>query len=537
MYNLLIVDDEKIIRDGLYELLSMEESLELGLMTAASAIEAKAILEKKKVDIVLTDIQMPKMTGIQLMEVILERWPYCKIIFLTGFSDFDYVYKVHKHARYVLKAEEDEKIIEAINETIEEIENDFMVEEIVEKTGKLQEQQKDRERNQFLVDLFAGLIKPGMLSQQLLDHLEIRLDYSQPIYHVVIRHEYKLKEAYDDQLKFMQDLVLLVERYFFNLMEGVVFHHTKNYLVLLLQPKKLLTTERNSLALKSNGELFQKACQKNFDINVNMAIAEVPMEFREVLNAFQTMKAKLLMASEEEMIIVSHQENATQLCEASSDQKNMVQSGLELLDYYFENNNEENVMAILQETKDMFDSIDSMHDLFAVEVYSTIAVKLIKYINQFQLSQDICFRINVYNLYNVTLHNSWKEAMDYLISVTSFVFELKRANAKKHHEDVVEQVKRYIQEHLGDDTSLDALADLVNLSPEYLLRLFKKSEKVTILQYINDLKIIKAKKMISDGDLQIKDIATKLGFTSSGYFGRFFKSKTGMSPQNYRDQQ
>lgn len=95
-----------MIRDDVYGLLSMEESLELDLTTAASGVEAQAILEKRKIDIVIMDINMPQMSGLELYDIVRERWPFCKVIFLTGYSDFDYVYKVHKHAKYVLKAEE-----------------------------------------------------------------------------------------------------------------------------------------------------------------------------------------------------------------------------------------------------------------------------------------------------------------------------------------------------------------------------------------------------------------------------------------------
>ena len=129
MYSILLVDDEKIIREGLYELLSMAD-LDLDLTMAASAVEAISIMQERKIDIVLMDICMPQMSGLELYDVIRERWPMCKLIFLTGHLEFDYVYKVHKHARYVLKVEEDSKIVEAVKESIEEIENDLLLESV-----------------------------------------------------------------------------------------------------------------------------------------------------------------------------------------------------------------------------------------------------------------------------------------------------------------------------------------------------------------------------------------------------------------------
>jgi len=536
MYSLLIVDDEKIIRDGLFELFSMEEKLELNIFVGASAIEAERILEQRKIDIVLTDIQMPEMSGIELMDLIIERWPHCKVIFLTGFSKFDYVYKVHKHARYVLKAEDDRKIIEAVTEAIEEIENDFMIERIVEDTGLLKKQQKEQEKARFLWDLFNGFVNTSSITQELFTDLEINLDITGKIFYLIIRHEYIIKESYNEQLKIIEDMQLLVDKYFFYFMEGISINCTKNFMVLLLQPKKLVTIERNIMALKGNSELFQKACMKNFNMAVAIAIGGRPVKLEEVLGSFQTVKAKLLMSSEDNLMVVD--ESLVEELDGDyfiEQQKNIIKSRLQLLDYYFENSNREHVIALIREAMNLFGNTASIHNLFAVEVYSDIAVKLIKYINRFKLSKEICFKINVYNLYNVTLHNSWSEAFNYLINITEFIFELKMANLKKQNDDVVNRVKKYIHENLRGDTSLDTLGDLVGLSPEYLLRLFKKSENVTVLQYINELKIIKAKNLITNHNLLIKEIATELGFTSSGYFSRFFKSKTGLSPQAYRD--
>ncbi len=537
MYNLLIVDDEKIIRDGLFELFSMDERLELNLFTAASAIEAEKILEQRKMDIILTDIQMPKMTGIELLDSIMERWPYAKVIFLTGFSEFDYVYKVHKHAKYVLKAEEDEKIIQTVMETIDEIENDFMIETIVENTNQLQKQQKAFERADFLKDLINGFVNVSGLSQSLFVDLEIPLELSMDMYYIVMRHDSVIRDSYKEQLTISEAMQLMIEKYYFDYMDGVMVCFSKKYILLILQPTKLITSERNAIALKASSELFQKACQKNFGISVAIAIGGMPLPLKDILKSYQTVKAKLLMGSDEQLQMIDQMPDLEQLDGVREEyDKNLIKSRLELLDYYFENFDKEHVIALIREAQDLFGNTTSMHDLFAVEVYSDIAVKLIKYINQFKLSQEICFKINVYNLYNVTLHEKWQKAFDYLIEITEFLFELKKASMEKQKGDAVLEVKRYIQENLDKDTSLDVLADLVGLSPEYLLRLFKKSENQTVLHYINELKIIKAKSLMADRSLQVKEIASVLGFTSSGYFGRFFKSKTGLSPQGYRDQ-
>ena len=103
----------------LYELLNEQRDLELEILKAHSAREAIAWLDKTTIDIVLTDIRMPEMNGLQLLERINHDYPHCKVIFLTGYKDFEYIYTViqNRDTRYLLKIEKDEVIIKAIADT------------------------------------------------------------------------------------------------------------------------------------------------------------------------------------------------------------------------------------------------------------------------------------------------------------------------------------------------------------------------------------------------------------------------------------
>lgn len=201
MYNVLIVDDEKMIRDDLCGLLSMEENLELDLTTAASGVEAKQILEERKIDIAIMDINMPQMSGLELYDIILENWPHCKMIFLTGYADFDYVYKVSKHARYVLKAEEDEKILEALYETIEELENDLLVEQLSDFQEDQKKQAMLHARTILLEELFDGYRPLKQLSKERVEELGIDLDLQKKVYYVIFRHNVFLMDDYEEEKK------------------------------------------------------------------------------------------------------------------------------------------------------------------------------------------------------------------------------------------------------------------------------------------------------------------------------------------------
>lgn len=92
MFRLLIVDDEEIIVNSLYEIFNSLPEIELDVYKAYSAQEAIDWLSRTRIDIVLSDIMMPEIDGLQLLEEIHKRWPFCKVIFLTGYEKFDYIY-------------------------------------------------------------------------------------------------------------------------------------------------------------------------------------------------------------------------------------------------------------------------------------------------------------------------------------------------------------------------------------------------------------------------------------------------------------
>lgn len=535
MYSVLIVDDEKMIRDDVYGLLSMEESLELDLTTAASGVEAQAILEKRKIDIVIMDINMPQMSGLELYDIVRERWPFCKVIFLTGYSDFDYVYKVHKHAKYVLKAEEDEKILEALRESVEEIENSLLLERLTDLQREQQKKPLLHERSMFLRELFEGYRSLSQLTGELSVQLGINLDPEKEVYYLLLRHEAWYCENYQEQQNSTQDCYQLLERYFLDFMRGAFFEYNKNYIVLLLQPEKLLHEETIVKMLAGAGELFQKALKKNLGRTVSILVGERPVTLSQLLQEFIGICDRMIWLSGEELVQEGLQKEALAKETLPEHKKQELMQMLWRLEYYLEGMEEENSLNVLRQLQTELQSVKSMHDLFALEAYCTISSRLIGWIKRLELHEELAFRVGTLNLYNVSMHANWQDAFGYLRHVAESIFSLKNQSVEKQTEDVVNQVKKYIVEHLDGDTSLYNLAEQVHFSQEYLLRIFKKKEGITILQYINDLKLAAARQLLTDSELQVREIADRLGFASQGYFGRFFRNKTGLTPNAYRE--
>ena len=103
------------------------------------------------------------------------------------------------------------------------------------------------------------------------------------------------------------------------------------------------------------------------------------------------------------------------------------------------------------------------------------------------------------------------------------------------HSDPIYQVKTWIHHHLGENITIKKLADNVYLNPTYLCELFKDQTGETILNYVTNARLKKAKELLEKTDLKIYDVATNVGYQDTKYFSRLFKQWTNQSPSQYRE--
>src|SRR4029453_10745700 len=184
MYRLLIVDDLPIIVDGLLELFEQTEHLQLEVMKAYSGEEALEVLYHHRIDIVVSDIKMPGIEGIELLQEIKLQWPACKVIFLTGYNDFQYARNAITYGGfdYILKVESDEKIIQSLERAIEKLEEEQDQAQMITRAQSKMRLALPSLQKEYMWGLFQGKQVTESQLEQIFKEFNIPLDASMPVY-------------------------------------------------------------------------------------------------------------------------------------------------------------------------------------------------------------------------------------------------------------------------------------------------------------------------------------------------------------------
>jgi two-component system response regulator YesN len=126
-----------------------------------------------------------------------------------------------------------------------------------------------------------------------------------------------------------------------------------------------------------------------------------------------------------------------------------------------------------------------------------------------------------------------EQVISWLIKFRDRLCESFASHKKEHRHHIVDNVKKYIGLHITQKLSLNEVASIYGISPNYLSALFKKYNDCGYSEYITEQKIAKAKRMLSEDNLKVYEVADALGFESAFYFSKVFKKITGVSPSEY----
>ena len=516
MYKIIIVDDEKRIREGLKTMIPWET---LGFEVVGifgDGVDALEFLNMVPIDVVLTDIMMNRMSGIELARFIREEQMPCKVIFISAYKKFDLALQAIKYGveDYILKPTKPSEVREVLNKIKQEL--DRRKEDLEQR-----EVETSRWKEVFptLEEKLIGNLIMGALDDKELLKQQWRLLYPQvdleqcPCVLADLKikdYQAFLKERWNYGLGEFEDALYS----FFRVYEGAghffIVYKNKGYL------KVFGIIKQFSLSSEEN-KVFSSQQLRNFvDQMTEIFSFDVLIETEKIFdNLYQ-------IADEKEAIIGADMfGNNAQIY--FYEKKKMV----------FTNLMTGNINMAHKIVRDMIEYI-SEEDIryrrhMLADIFSGISEFLWENNRQlFAVVQPFILSRNIANM-------SSRQEIEVYCNCVFESMKTKEAMSNYFEQDkLVNQIKKYVQEHIYEDVSLEFVADEMFVSSAYLSRLFKKSTGENFLQFVTRMKIEEAVKLLSDPQYKVYQVGEKLGYKTTRHFSRLFNSFMGAYPSQYR---
>lgn len=547
MLHLLIVDDEPLAVNYLVEALEETPDFNLQITKAYSGKDAMNKLGTSKVDILLTDIRMPGMNGMELADAILANWPRCRVIFLTGYNDFDYAQSAIRRGGvdYVLKTEGDATIIRALNKAIHEIEVELSEDHILQKARQQVHLALPSLRRDYLMECLEGEEESLRARKRRFEELGIDLDPEQPVLLGLGKvDDWGSFAAPADRVLLFYSIHNIAEEYFQPELRLLAFQYDRTRVVWIVQPKQGESIERVRDTLASCSERIQSTCKSLLKVPLSIALSPDPTSWEYVGSRIEALKLQLTfrMGTGEEMLIhVPQQEESDGLKSSET----MLEVGrlrsrihkLDLLEAYMDNGRREQYEDMFRELfhQEPPSFTGEEGKWLGLELFSHLSAFFLSYINKRELHSALDGLIQIEKMYSSDEHTSWHEMLVFFGELGARITEHNGRKQAEHTHDLIGKVHHYIDQYLHEELSLTKLADLVYLSPPYFSRMYKQMTGQGLLEYINETRINRAKLLLKTTEKKIHEIATEVGLESAPYFTRLFRKKTGRTPQEYRE--
>lgn len=522
--NVLIVDDE------IYAVRTLQKNIHWDILgidqvyTAYNVDQAKQQLRKNAVDIVITDIEMPGESGLDLLRWIKESDYHCKSLCMTCHAEFEYAQKAiqYRVSDYIVKPLNLKKFSETVSHLVQQIREERLQTQWKEK-GRLWDQNRDRLESVFWENLMDG-IDTGSADRNVMEerdinglHINYRVDAN---YMLALLSVKRINQRADDWKKNQEQMKYIA----YDVLKDILLSEEGSgrcgwkgeNLWVILDEKQLIDGQE---LLENCLEMIQLITGASM-----VAYVDRPHTGKELHACY-----KLLKKEDQKNVSVTY---GIYNVNTKKDKIGGIytESFLEYLRIRLEAYDFSSIKMFVEEARKEESVIDAHRLMTTVEqVKQEIYLLLTKEnmtVSQF-LTDDLLEAGKSIYQHAYDFENWTVLAMDRL----QLLFD---AASRSKENDMIAEVKRYIRAHVEERISREEIAAHVAFSPDYVTRLFKKETGISISEYTMEAKVERAKALIDEGSLNIGEIAMLLGYNSFSYFSEVFKRVTGVLPKDYR---
>lgn len=504
MYRMIIIDDEPIVREGLMRLLSWKDYQFEVCAQGIDGIDGLEKVLKYQPDLVLVDVKMPGMSGLELIQKAKEKGFKGQFIILTGFSDFDFAKTaISLGVRdYLLKPVDEDELSENICAMVKEWEEISKLRKINEFNEQTAIQELIRSILLFHKD------KEQLLYQMKMYHYNF--EYSKycvailcnQVGSVKIGLEYPSKEKLDVMIKGIENIDYInIEDKWVLIGKGISYQNILHTL------------------LENNKKLHNIFNDKYF-----ICMGHDVVHWEDIHYSYEC--AKLLS----EYQFIFHNEEAVTIDALKECKEIVIDNLFELISFQIE-------VGDLEELKRSFIKIEEYCKLKLLKE-SDVKILLSHHLfmTRNTLEERYEKRKGEFPEYNVV--SNWIKGAptlkDLLTYATDYCVKLSQIIAASGTENVIRRVHVYVEKNYQKDLKLESIAKVFNYNSAYLGKLFKKEMGENFNNFLDHIRIENAKRMLTESDLKVYQVSERVGYSNIDYFYSKFKRYVGISPKEFK---
>lgn len=533
MYKLLVVDDEERVRRGLQVSVDWDE-LDIEIIgEAEDGKEALAIVKKEKPDIIITDIYMPEMDGLQLMKKALEIIPNTKIIILSGYEEFKIARTAirNKAFDYLLKPVKVEDMVRVIEKAKQKIEYELSRLENEKRIKKQLQESLPVLKERYLDYLLTGRISLKKLKKKY-KYLDFNLEDNNFVVMVFVLEGYICHdEDESSQIKKIKFKIMLEniinEKFKTEVLEGYPHKFISIINYNPVEEKEDIVEELHYI-----GKRIQNIIDENTDKTISLGIGRLYKEAKYISDSYQEALEALeyrLFRGKNQIIYIEDVDvtRAHLIRSYPFDDESEIVMALKIGDI---ENIEQYIKRFFEHYKEKKCFSPSQLKRACLQLIYNILRKLVEW--------NIDFDFNITNKESLEVvidkMNSFEELEQFLIKRVSKIATTINERKINQNQCYIKKAIKYIDKHYKDDITIKDVAQAVYLTPNYFANLFKEETGKTIISYLTEVRIEKAKQLLKTTQLKIYEIAAAVGYQDSKYFGQVFKKQIGITPNDYR---
>ncbi|MBS5939674.1 response regulator [Clostridium sartagoforme] len=524
LYKLIIVDDEEEIRLGVIKKINWEENGFIVVGDAENGQEALELAERLHPDVIMTDIKMPFMDGLELGKKVIDLMPSTKIIIFSGSDDLDYAHQAIKInvVEYVLKPINSLELVEVLKRLKEKLDKEYDEKRNTDILKKHYLESIPVIREQFLVGALEGRINKEQWKE---NEKKLGLDFINQYLCVAIINIDGISKEQDSGLVSVS-IKNMVDETMQNYCKFISFPYLDKMVVLL----SLYEKDNIMKVIKGLNEVC-KIFECVFGSTISIGIGRIYKDINEIRFSYRSAQSALgyrqILGNGKTIYIDDLEpDNSIQLKFEDQDEIRFLNS----IKLSGEDNIRKTVGSIFKKIEESLVQIEK-YRIYLMEVLTSML----------KLTQSHNIEVNnifgdEFNFYTyLDEFNSIEEIKEWFILKAIMLNEIIKKERVNSSKILVEKAKEYIKINYSDyEISVEKLCSNLHVSPTYFSTIFKKETDMSFVNYLTDVRLDEAVKLLNTTDDKTYIIATRVGYQEANYFSYVFKKKFGISPSRYR---